>query len=252
VRVLVVDDEADIRRIVRHSLEREGLEVAEAGDIAAAVTVASGERLDLAVLDLALPDGSGLDLMVRLRELQPTLPVIILTAAGRESDRVLGLVSGADDYVVKPFSGRELAARVLAVRRRHEPPAPKVLEIGPLRIDTTAREVSVGGDDVGLTRREFDLLLYLARHPGKTFSRAELLEAVWSSSSEWQGEATVTEHVRRLRHRLGLDPTAPLSIVTVRGVGYRFDVAGSARRLERMPAPEATRSSSTAPRCWPA
>lgn len=223
MRVLVTDDDADIRRVVRHNLERERLQVAEAADVREAVELAQSSHFDLAVLDIALPDGSGLDLMARLREIHPSLPVIMLTAAGSESDRVLGLVSGADDYVVKPFSGRELAARVLAVTRRHAPPEPKVLEVGGLRIDTTARTVTLGGEAIDLTRREFDLLLHLARHPGQTFSRPDLLEAVWASSSEWQSEATVTEHVRRLRHRIELDPASPVSIVTVRGVGYRFE-----------------------------
>ncbi|MGK2948438.1 MAG: EAL domain-containing protein [Acidimicrobiales bacterium] len=219
----MTDDDPDIRRVVRHNLEREHLQVAEAVDVQGAVELAQGGHFDLAVLDIALPDGSGLDLMARLRELHPSLLVIMLTAAGSESDRVLGLVSGADDYVVKPFSGRELAARVLAVTRRHAPPEPKVLTVGGLRIDTTARTVALGGEPIDLTRREFDLLLHLARHPGQTFSRPDLLEAVWASSSEWQSEATVTEHVRRLRHRIELDPAAPVSIVTVRGVGYRFE-----------------------------
>ncbi len=234
MRVLVVDDDVDIRRIVRHNLELEDMQVTEAADVVGAVQAVANQSFDLAVLDIGLPDGSGLELMLRLRELQPSLPIIMLTGAGSEPERVQGLVSGADDYVVKPFSGRELAARARAVRRRHASPMPEVVDIGHLRIDTTARAVSVRGEGIDLTRREFDLLLHLARHPGVTFTRAELLEAVWASSSQWQSEATVTEHVRRLRHQIELDPAAPVWIVTVRGVGYRFHADDPSPPVVRM------------------
>jgi PAS domain S-box-containing protein len=230
--VLVVDDEPDIRRIVRHSLEREQIQVVEAGAVTDALEVAGRQPVDLAVLDLRLPDGSGLELMARLRERLPDLPVILLTAAGSEGDRVLGLLSGADDYVVKPFSARELAARVQVVARRRSPARAAVIEVASLRIDPASRTATGAGEPLDLTRREFDLLLHLASHPNRTFTRAELLEAVWSSSSAWQSEATVTEHVRRLRHHIELDPAQPLLVTTVRGVGYRF-AAHDVRFVER-------------------
>lgn len=220
--VLVVDDDPDVRYLVRHGLERARFEVVEAGDAEGALQVAQGCRVDVAVLDLDLPGMTGLKLMSELRRRYPGLHVIILTAAISEADRVQGLASGADDYVVKPFSAPELAARVAAVGRRRAQIPAAVIDTSGLRIDIAARAVSVDGQPVELTPREFDLLRHLAVHPDRAFSRAELLRAVWASSSEWQSEATVTEHVRRLRSKIEVDPANPARIVTVRGTGYRF------------------------------
>ena len=221
--VLVVDDDPEVRGLVRRSLEREAFSVVEAGDAEEAQRVSQQGPFDAAVLDVGLPGTSGLELLHLLRRTDPGLPVILLTGAGAEADRVHGLVSGADDYVVKPFSVRELVARVMAVaRRRAAPPAPAV-EVGGLRLDVAARRATMHGKPVELTRREFELLLHLASHPGQTFSREHLLRTVWASSAEWQGEATVTEHVRRLRSKIEVDPARPRRITTVRGCGYQLE-----------------------------
>lgn len=223
MRVLVVDDDAAVRRVVRRTLQRADHEVLEAADGDAAIR-AQGARPDVAILDLGLPDTNGFDLMAELRHRDPELPVIILTGAASEEDRVRGLVSGADDVVLKPFSGPELAARVHAVARRRQTLADgSAGDPSGIRLDVDARTVWVGGEPIDLTRREFDLLHHLVQHPGRAFTRAELLQAVWASSADWQSEATVTEHVRRLRTKLELDPRRPSTIVTVRGTGYRYD-----------------------------
>jgi PAS domain S-box-containing protein len=223
MRVLVVDDDDAMRQVVRRSLHRAELDVIEAADGAAALALQREAEPTVAVVDIDLPDTTGLELMAELRRCDPDLPVILLTGAASEEDRVRGLVSGADDFVVKPFSGPELAARVFAVsRRRRVTPTPASDPTG-IRIDASAREVWVGGEPIDLTRREFDLLRHLAQHPGRVFTRPELLEAVWASSADWQSEATVTEHIRRLRTKLELDPRRPSTIVTVRGTGYRYD-----------------------------
>src|SRR5688500_13471332 len=196
MRVLVVDDEPVVRHVVRRCLLREGFEVVEASDADGALAALALDQVEVVVLDLHLPGTSGLELLPLLRGVDPDLHVIMLTGAATEADRVRGLVSGADDYVVKPFSPRELAARVLAVGRRRAASWQEVLQFGGLRIDRVARRVTLDGDEVELTRREHDLLSHLAANPERTFSREELLRAVWGSSAEWQGEATVTEHMR--------------------------------------------------------
>lgn len=235
--MLVVDDDEHIREVVRRGLLREGCEVVEAADGSAALRIVEAQPLDVVVLDVDLPGSSGLDVLAELRRTGTDLHVILLTAAGTEQDRVLGLVSGADDYVVKPFSVRELGARVTAAHRRRAEPLAQLLQFDHVRIDTTAREVSVDGRPIALARRELDLLIHLATHPGRTFSRQELLQRVWGSSAEWQTAATVTEHVRRLRTKMQPDPEAPSRIVTVRGVGYRFDDDASAARPDDATAP---------------
>jgi DNA-binding response OmpR family regulator len=177
------------------------------------------------VLDIMLPGTDGLTILRRLRA-EGDIPVILLTARAEEVDRVLGLELGADDYVVKPFSPRELAARVRTVLRRSSPTtatALTVLTFGPLRIDPVAREVDVDGREVVLTVKEFDLLHALARAPRKVFSRRQLLAEVWDSAPEYQDPATVTVHVGRLRQKLEADPNAPRWITTARGIGYRFE-----------------------------
>ena len=234
--MLVVDDDESIREIVRIVVEREGFEVVEAADGAGARAHVDAGQVDLAVLDLHLPDVSGLDLLAQLRERDPDVQVIILTGAGSETDRVLGLVSGADDYVVKPFSVRELGARILACSRRRSAKAPRVIELGDLRIDLAARSVTVGGSPVELPRRELDLLVHLACHPGQTFTREDLLHAVWGSSAKWQKATTVTEHVRRLRNKIERDPMHPRHVITVRGTGYRFEPEPESAPVDSMPA----------------
>jgi DNA-binding response OmpR family regulator len=222
--VLVVDDEPTIVEVVARYLERAGYRTRIAGDGLEAIEVAASQRPDLVVLDLMLPGLDGLEVMRRLREHgRERLGVILLTAKGEEADRVIGLRLGADDYVVKPFSPTELVARVDAVLRRVDDPradeAP--LELSDMTIDSAARQVFVRGEEVQLTQREFDVLLFLARHPGQVFSRNQLMDAVWQYSF-YTDTSTVTVHIRRLRAKIEADPAQPRHIQTVWGVGYRF------------------------------
>jgi len=222
--VLVVDDEPMVREVVARYLRRDGLRVEEAADGAGALAWLSAHRPDLVVLDIMLPGTDGLTILRRLRA-EGDIPVILLTARTEEADRVLGLELGADDYVVKPFSPRELAARVRTVLRRSGSPAAPSggpLVYGSLRIDPATREVHVDGRPVALTVKEFDLLHALARSPRTVFSRRQLLAEVWDSAPEYQDPATVTVHVGRLRQKLETDPDEPRWITTARGVGYRF------------------------------
>jgi DNA-binding response OmpR family regulator len=221
--VLVVDDEPMVREVVTRYLEHDGHEVAVAGDGAVALRLLDERHFDLIVLDLMLPSVDGLSVLRALRARSAT-PVVVLTARGDEGDRVLGLELGADDYVVKPFSPRELAARVSSVLRRSRAvPPPDLLRFDGLEIDEAMREVRRDGRVVELTRREFDLLAFLARAPRQVFTRAQLLEHVWASSPEWQDPATVTVHIGHLRQKFEDDPGRPRWITTVRGVGYRFE-----------------------------
>jgi len=222
--VLVVDDEPTIAEVVARYLERAGYRARIAGDGFGAIEAAAAHRPDLVVLDLMLPGLDGLEVMRRLRELdRARIAVILLTAKGEESDRVIGLRLGADDYVVKPFSPAELVARVDAVLRRLDtsPTQQEPIELSDMTIDATARRVFVRGSEVQLTQREFDVLLFLARHPGQVFSRNQLMDAVWQYSF-YTDTSTVTVHVRRLRAKIEADPARPLHIETVWGVGYRF------------------------------
>jgi two-component system phosphate regulon response regulator PhoB len=222
-RVLIVDDDDAVRLLVRRALEREGLRVEEAPDAARALQSFEGGTWDLVVLDVSLPDLSGLDLLRELRVVGD-VPVIMLSGRGDEADRVAGLESGADDYVVKPFYPRELAARVRSLLRRSGARTrPSVLEFDELTIDTASRQSLLHGTPVELTAREFDLLEFLASAPRQAFSRAQLLQRVWGSSSAWQQESTVTEHVRRIRRKLGVEADQSRWIATVRGFGYRFE-----------------------------
>jgi DNA-binding response OmpR family regulator len=223
--VLVVDDEPLVREVVARYLERDGLDVHEAGDGEQALRWLAGNRPSLVVLDVMLPGADGLEILRSLRE-SGDIPVILLTALAEEVDRVVGLELGADDYVVKPFSPRELTVRVRNLLRRSANSAPReagCLEYGALRIDPGPRDVAVEGHPVQLTPKEFDLLLTLARSPRQVFSRRQLLELVWESSPDFQDPATVTVHVGRLRQKLELDPERPRWIVTAWGIGYRFE-----------------------------
>ena len=222
--VLVVDDEPTIAEVVGGYLERAGYATRIAYDGRAALAAVDEDRPDLVVLDLMLPGVDGLEVMRRLRERpKPPLAIILLTARGEQSDRIVGLRLGADDYVVKPFSPAELVARVDAVLRRVDTtgiPEPR-LRFDGLEIDPAAHTVTVDGAPVSLSQREFDLLLFLARHPGRAFTRAELMERVWQFSF-YTDTSTVTVHVRRLRSKIETDPAEPRFIQTVWGVGYRF------------------------------
>lgn len=221
--VLVVDDEPKIRELVRSYLEREGYSVLEAGTGQRALETASRAEPDLIVLDLMLPDVSGEEVARSIRSISDT-PIIMLTAKAAEDDRVAGLRLGADDYLVKPFSPRELVARVEAVLRRSidsrsEPGLS--FDGGVLSIDRETREVTVEGQPVELTRSEFDLLFTLASRPGRVFSRYELVTRV--QGYDYEGyDRTVDAHVKNLRRKLGDDPRSPRFVTTVTGVGYKF------------------------------
>lgn len=223
-RILVVDDEPTVREVVANYLTRDGYHVVAVGDGAEVAPAIASFGPDLIVLDVMLPSANGVDLLREIRA-GSSVAVIMLTARVEEPDRVLGLELGADDYVTKPFSPRELVARVRSVLRRRDPrPLPvSVLRFAGLCIDTAAREVAVGGRTVALTPKEFDLLAFLAGHPRQVFSRAQLLAQVWDSAPEFQDPATVTVHVRRIRHKIEADPDQPCWISTVFGVGYRFE-----------------------------
>jgi two-component system, OmpR family, response regulator ResD len=226
--VLVVDDEPTIADVVARYLEHAGYATHVAGDGERAIALAAEHRPDLVVLDLMLPRVDGLEVMRRLRhaaERDGTTPpaIILLTAKGEESDRVVGLRLGADDYVVKPFSPRELVARVDAVLRRVDvaaEPLPAIRFDG-LLIDPAAHRVERDGEEVALTQREFDLLVHLASHPGRVFTREQLMDAVWRYSF-YTDTSTVTVHIRRLRAKLEERPEEPRHVQTVWGVGYRF------------------------------
>jgi len=223
--VLVVDDEPTVREVVSRYLELGGYRVATAGDGNAAMELALSPQAppDLVVLDLMLPGMDGLEVCRRLRAAAP-VPIVMLTARGHEADRIVGLELGADDYVVKPFSPRELVARVRSVlrRTRGDPAAQQArLRAGDLMIDPATREVEIAGRPVALTAREFELLLFLARHPRQVFTRGQLLQQVWEYT--WLGDtSTVTVHIRRLREKVEDRPSDPQRVQTVYGVGYRF------------------------------
>jgi DNA-binding response OmpR family regulator len=222
--VLVVDDEPTIVEIVARYMERAGYETYEAGDGPAALRLADEHHPDLVVLDLMLPGIDGIEVMRQLHERPgPRTAVIMLTARGEESDRLVGLRHGADDYVVKPFSPAELVARVEAVLRRVSPPDEEQppIEHGSLRLEPATRRVFLDGEELSLTQREFDLLAHLAAHPGRVYSRDQLMETVWGESF-FSDTSTVTVHIRRLRAKLGDDVAEPRFIETVWGVGYRF------------------------------
>lgn len=222
-RILVIDDEPRVREVVTAYLEREGFRVEEAADATAARSKLETDPPDLVILDVMFPGASGLDLLVELRR-DSQLPVILLTARAEEADRILGLELGSDDYVTKPFSPRELTARVKSVLRRAIPPlSVQPMQFGELTIDPAARTCQVRGAPVDLTAREFDLLLFLAAHPRQVFTRGQLLQQVWDSSEEWQDPATVTVHIRRIRNKIEADSNNPRWLATVWGVGYRFE-----------------------------
>jgi DNA-binding response OmpR family regulator len=221
-QVLVVDDEPTIREIVVRYLERDGFATLEAADGDRARELVERESPDLVVLDLMLPGTDGLELCQWIRS-RSSLPVIMLTARGEESDRIVGLELGADDYVTKPFSPRELAARVRTVLRRAELElvTEERLSFDELVIDPSSREVTRGDEPLRLTAREFDLLWFMANHPRRVFAREQLMRRVWGYSAAVD-TGTVTVHMRRLREKIEEEPSRPRHLETVWGVGYRF------------------------------
>lgn len=220
-KILIVDDETAVRDVVGRYLRREGFETLEAADGDRALALA--DDVDLVVLDLMLPLLDGLEVCRRLRSTR-NVPIIMLTAKGEETDRLVGLALGADDYVVKPFSPRELVARIQAVLRRSTatPTMNDVIRSGELRINPATRQVESGGNEVALTAREFDLLAFLARSPGQVFTRQQLLDQVWDYHFAGD-EGTVTVHIRRLREKIEPEPMRPRYIKTVWGVGYKLE-----------------------------
>ncbi len=224
-KVLVVDDEPNIREVVGLYLRRDGHTVVSAANGEEALEVFRKCKPDLVVLDLMLPKINGLEVCRRMQS-ERRVPLIMLTAKGEEEERIVGLSLGADDYVVKPFSPRELAARVAAVLRRVEESGAesigeKILDFDKLRIDPNKREVFAKDEPVTLTAREFDLLYYLASSPGRVYTRDHLMETVWGYTFAAE-TSTVTVHVRRLREKIETDPTQPSYLQTVWGVGYKF------------------------------
>jgi two-component system phosphate regulon response regulator PhoB len=232
--IFVLEDDQDISRLVQHSLEIAGFAVRTFASPAAVLADAERQTPDLFVLDIMVPGGDGLDLCRRIRK-SPALavtPVIFLTARTSESDRVLGLELGADDYITKPFSPREMVARVKAVLRRFErPAAPSLLQFDDILIDSSAMQLKVRGELVPTTATEFRLLDYLARHAGRVFGRDHLLDAVWGDA-RFVTPRSVDVYVRRIREKIETDPEGPQYLMTVRGAGYRFELPKQYRPSE--------------------
>jgi DNA-binding response OmpR family regulator len=224
-RVMVVDDDLTVREVVVTYLRAAGYDVGEAADGESALAELRAERADLLVLDLMLPGIDGLEVCRRIRAAGNDVPVIMLTALGSETDRVVGLEQGADDYVTKPFSPRELVLRVESVLRRvgERGVAHGSVSDGDLVVDSTEHSATLSGQRLSLTAREFDLLRFFLSNPGQAFSRDELLQKVWGWS--FGDQSTVTVHVRRLREKIETDPTHPIRLATVWGVGYRWEPA---------------------------
>lgn len=223
--VLVVDDDEAIRTQLAWQLEAEGYQVSAAADGTEALTWLESSTPDVVVLDLTMPGATGLEVLrsVRSHPTQKALPIIILSGRSADHDRILGLDAGADDYLIKPFSPGELAARVRSLLRRAAPvEAGGAVPASGLHVDLATRDVFVDGKAIDLTAKEFDLLAFLSDYPRQVFSRAQLLQRVWDNDG-WQSEATVTEHVHRLRSKIEPDPAHPQWLKTVRGVGYRLE-----------------------------
>jgi DNA-binding response OmpR family regulator len=225
-KILVIEDEEELARLIELHLSDQGHQVSLASDGRRGLQLANSGAFDLIVLDLMLPQVDGIEICQQVRRQPGYTPILMVTARSSELDRVLGLEVGADDYLTKPFSIRELVARVKAIFRRVEamaakPPIGGPLTIGELEIDSDRRNVRLGTQDLHLTAKEFDLLLHFARHPGRVYSRAELLDQVWGYG---QGgyEHTVNSHINRLRAKIEQDPTQPSYILTVWGIGYKF------------------------------
>ncbi|RRC94513.1 response regulator transcription factor [Schaalia canis] len=222
--ILIIEDEDTYREALAFALERDGYTVTEAADGQSGLTQALSGRFDLILLDLMLPGISGMDICATIRRHHNT-PIIMVTAKDDVADRIVGLENGADDYITKPYSYRELLARVRAVMRRREPSSSddgdEVLEVGALRLSVERHEVSVNGQVVSMPLREFELLACLARNAGRVLTRSQLMERVWGTE-DFHDSKTLDVHVKRLRSKIERDPSAPQRLVTVRGVGYKL------------------------------
>ncbi|MFY9531363.1 MAG: response regulator [Candidatus Acidiferrales bacterium] len=229
-RILIIEDDKDIVELVRYNLEKDGFQVLATGDGTTGLAQLRKSLPDLLILDLMLPKLSGLEVCKEVRRdgTLSRLPILMLTARGEEADRIVGLELGADDYVTKPFSPRELVARIKALLRRVEAPAggEKPIDVGQLRIDPAAYRVTRGGKSVPLSTLEFRLLYYLAARPNKVFSRDQLLDAVWGTE-RFVTPRSVDVYVRRLREKIELDPQHPAYVKTIRGAGYLFETRAS-------------------------
>mgnify|MGYP003348984570 CR=1 FL=1 len=221
-RLLLVEDEPGLVMTLSDRLIAEGYDVESATDARSGLEIAVAGPFDAILMDVMLPGGNGFDICRTLRQQGIQTPVLMLTARGQVVDRVVGLKLGADDYLIKPFSPGELAARARSVLRRSQPTPKRSARQGVV-IDAGTRDVSIDGRAVELTAKEFDLLAFLVSRPRLVFSRVQLLAEVWASEPGWQSEATVTEHIHRLRQKVEPDPRQPLHLKTVRGVGYRFE-----------------------------
>jgi phosphate regulon transcriptional regulator PhoB len=227
LKILIVDDEKDLVDLMVYNLEREGFQTLRAYDGETALKLAVSKKPDLIILDLMLPGVQGMEVCKKIRQNPETaaMPIIMLTAKGEEIDKVLGLEFGADDYVTKPFSVKEMMARIKAVLRRMEPHGTKekdeIFEFKELRIDFRSYEVFLGNRKLELSPTEFKLLKFLSHHPGRVYSRDQILDAVWSDES-FVEPRTVDVHIRRLRAQIEKDAEEPQYIITVRGVGYKF------------------------------
>ena len=228
-KIFVLEDDQDIARLVRHNLETAGFRVRSFSSPVNVISDAHKERPSLMLLDIMVPGGDGLDLCRRMREAGAPLsatPIVFLTARSSEADRILGLELGADDYITKPFSPRELVARIKAVLRRCEGPlAPSSIRAGDLEIDANAMTLTVRGAVVATTATEFRLIHYLARNAGRVFTRDQILDAVWRETT-FVSPRSVDVYVRKLREKIELDPERPRHLKTVRGTGYRFEMPG--------------------------
>jgi len=221
-RILVVDDEDAILKVVEYALAQEGFEVHTASDAERAESLFAELTPALVILDVMLPGKSGLELARELRD-RSDVPIVMLSARAEEVDRILGLEFGADDYVTKPFSPRELVSRVRAILRRAGSPSTErtTIDVGDLHIDLLSRQVRMDGREVGLTRTEFEILLHLARHPGTAFSRSAILASLWETSHV-ADERAIDVHIHNIRDKLEPDPKSPGYVLTMRGYGYRL------------------------------
>lgn len=225
--ILIVEDDADISRLMKHHLEAAGFEVKAYASAFGVLPEAERQAPEVFLLDIMIPGGDGMELCRKIRQnaALATIPIIFVTAKSSETDRVLGLELGADDYITKPFSPREMVARVKAVLRRFERPlTPQLLKAGDIEIDTGAMTLAVRGKKIATTATEFRLLDYLARHPGRVFTRDQLLDAVWRDT-QFVTPRSVDVYVRRIREKIERDPESPRMLKTVRGAGYRFEAA---------------------------
>ena len=223
--ILVAEDDGNCRRALEHYLRRAGYQVIEAASAAASLETVFSSPADLVILDFDLGGGTS-DVLTKIRR-RSSVPVIVCSGQSSERERVGLLNLGADDFLAKPYSFAELEARMRAVLRRGSATPTTTLDHGDLVIDQGTRRVTVGQSEVAMTRKEFDLLAFLASAPGRVFSREDLLERVWGSNGRWQGRSTVTEHIRRVRLKIETDPENPRWITTIRGIGYRFTAPGA-------------------------